>query len=139
MSNQYVTDGLRVKLAEIISTMRVAEQRLRKLAHDKAIITAALRLFDQDGTEVPALGIPRGSFTRIVLETLRDADKPLSIRDIAERLATGKTLDKRQMGMLVARVRNAVPRLSDQLEGDLRERTTFWRMKDNRPVISGSP
>jgi hypothetical protein len=57
MSNQYVTDGLRVKLAEIISTMRVAEQRLRKLAHDKAIITAALRLFDQDGTEVPALGI----------------------------------------------------------------------------------
>jgi hypothetical protein len=77
---------------------------------------------------VPALGIPHGSFTRTVLETLRDTDKPLSVRDIAERLASGKTLDKRQLGMLVARVRNAVPRLSDQLDGELRGRTTYWRV-----------
>src|SRR5258708_39281522 len=103
MSNQYVTDWLRVKLAEIVATMRATEQRLRKLTHDRATITAALRLFDQDGTEAPTLGIPRGSFTRAVLETLRDADKPLSVREIAERLATGKTLDKHQMTMLGAR------------------------------------
>lgn len=106
----------------------MTEQKLQKLASDKAIITAALRLFDQDGTEMPVLGIPRGSFTRTISETLRDAERAFCMREIAVWLAGDKALDKRQMGLLVAPVRNTVPRLSDPLKGE-RERTTYWRVR----------
>jgi hypothetical protein len=47
----------------------------------------------------------------------------------AEALAGEKALDKRQMGSLVARVRNVLPGLSDNLECELRVRTTYWRVK----------
>jgi hypothetical protein len=129
MSNQIVIDGLRVKLAEIAGTIGATEHRLKTLSRDKATITAALRLFDDPGVENPTLGIPHGSFNRTILETLRDADEALSARGIAERMAKGKALDTRQMGLLVARVRNAMPRLSDRLEGEQRDRATFWRVK----------
>ena len=129
MSNAYVIDGLKVKLAEIASAIRAMEHRLKGLANDKATIARALRLFEDTGTEAPALGIPRGSFNRTILDTLRTAGEALSARQIAERMAGSKALDKRQAGLLVAQVRNALPRLSDRLEGELRDRTTFWRVK----------
>lgn len=128
--NQYATDGLRVKLAEINAAIRDTEHRLKKLGGDRATIQAALRLFEDTGAETPQLGIPRGSFNRTILETLRDADVPLSVRQIAERMAGEKALDKRQMGLLVAQMRNAMSRLSDRLEGEQRERTMYWRVKD---------
>jgi hypothetical protein len=77
------------------------------------------------------LAIQSGAFTRTILETLRDAGEPLSIRQMAERLSgrAGRPLDAREFNLLVARVRNAVPRLGDKLDGELRDRTTFWRVK----------
>jgi hypothetical protein len=88
-----------------------------------------LRLFDDAGTEAPQLGIPRGSFYGRFLEVLRDAGEPLSTCGIAEALAGEKGLNKRQMGLLVARVSNAPPRLRDNPEGELRVRSTYWRVK----------
>jgi hypothetical protein len=79
---------------------------------------------DDARTEAPQPGIPRGAFIRRILEVLREAGEPLSTRGIAETLAGEKALVKRQMDLLVARVRNALPRLSDTLEGELRVRTT---------------
>jgi hypothetical protein len=64
-------------------------------------IQAALRLFDDTGAETPHLGIPHGSFNRTILEKLRYAREALSTRQIAQRLAGEKALDKRQMGLLV--------------------------------------
>jgi hypothetical protein len=61
LANQFVIDGLRVKLAEINAAIRQAEYRLKCLGDDKATITNAMRLFDDAGTEAPQLGIPRGS------------------------------------------------------------------------------
>jgi hypothetical protein len=103
--------------------------RYRKLGEDKATTVQAMRLFEDSGTEAPQLGIPRGSFNRTILGVLRDAREPLSTRGIAEGLAGEKALDKRQTNLLVARVRNSLPRISDQLDGKLIERTTFWRLK----------
>src|SRR5262249_16897544 len=97
MSNQFVTDGLRVKLSEIASNPRAAQHRVRAPGEAKATILARLRLFDDEGAGSPTLGIPRGSFRRTILEVLRNAGEPLSTRQIAERLAEGKTMDKRQM------------------------------------------
>lgn len=53
----------------------------------------------------------------------------MSARGIAEALVTGKAMDKADFGMLIARVRNALPRLSDKLEGEKRDRTVFWRVR----------
>lgn len=131
MSNQYVIDGLRVKLAEIQATIRATEQRLRTLAHDKATVSGALRLFEnEENPDRVSLGIQSGAFARTILDTLREAGEPLSARGIAEALAKGKPLDKAEFGMLIARVRNALPRLSDKLDGEKRDRTTFWRVRE---------
>lgn len=130
--NQYVTDGLRVKLAEIHNAIRATEQRLKVLTADKATVMRALRLFEAEETPGTfSLGIQIGAFRRTILDTLREADAGLSARDIADRLASraGRPLERQEFNMLVARVRNAIPRMSDRLEGELRDRTTYWRVK----------
>lgn len=132
MSNQFVTDGLRVKLSEIQAAIRASEQRIKELTSDKATITDALRIMGVDpGEGAVALGIKPGTFTRTILDMLRDADQPLCVREIAGKLAerSERPLDKRERNLVVARVRNVMPRLSDQLDGELRERTTYWRVK----------
>lgn len=55
----------------------------------------------------------------------------MCVREIADVLAqrAGRPLDKRGLGQVVARVRNAMPRLSDKLDGELRGRTTYWLIK----------
>jgi hypothetical protein len=50
-------------------------------------------------------------------------------RDIAEALTTGQTLTKPEFSALLARVWNGLTRLSDWLEGEQRERTTYWRVR----------
>jgi hypothetical protein len=122
MRNQYVTDGLRVKLAEIQAAIRASEQRIKELTSAKATITDALRIMGSDtGEGAVALGIQPGTFTRTILEVLRDADGPRCVREIAGKLAgrSERPLDKRQFNLVVARVRNVMPRLSDQLEGGI--------------------
>jgi hypothetical protein len=78
----------------------------------------------------PALGIRQGTFSRTILDVPRDADGPLCVRDIADVIAkrSDRPLVKRELNPVVDRVRNVVPRLNDQLEGELRDRTTFWRV-----------
>lgn len=134
MSNQYAIDGLKVKLGEIASAIREGERRLKSLASDRVIIVEALRIMGGDATEgAVALGIRPGTFTRTILDVLRDASGPLCVREIADVLAkrSERPLDKREHNLVVARVRNVMPRLSDQLDGELRERTTYWRIKSD--------
>jgi hypothetical protein len=135
MSNQYVIDRLRVKLAEIQADARATEQRLRRLAHDKAVILDALRLFDvQDAGRRSSLRIKRGTLARTILDTLREAGEPMSVRQVGERLAerAEAPLSKSDMNKLVAQVRNAMPRLSDALDTETRDRVTYWRVKKDR-------
>lgn len=130
--NQYAIDGLKVKLAEINAAGRAAEQRVKALAADKAVIMEALRIMGAEtGEGAVSLGIASGAFTRTILEVIRDSDRPMCVREIAHVLVqrAGKLLDRRETNLVVARVRNAMARLSDQLNGELRERTTFWRIK----------
>ena len=62
---------------------------------------------------------------------LRDAPEPLTVREIALGLARkgGKDLDGPALALVVARVRNAVPRMSEQLEGELRGLATYGRVR----------
>jgi hypothetical protein len=132
VENQYVIDGLRVKLAEIQAAIRAGEQRLVALANDKDIITRALAIMGSDTAEgAVSLGIASGAFSRTILEVIRDASQPMTVRDMAGVLAkrAGRPLDKRELELVVARVRNAMPRLSDKLDGELQGRTVYWRVK----------
>jgi hypothetical protein len=56
-------------------------------------------------------------------------DRALCVREIAEVLAirTGRPLDKQASKLVVAPVRNAMPRLSDQLRRG--NRTTHWLVR----------
>src|ERR1019366_184484 len=119
MSNQYAIDGLKVKLAEIAAAIRESERRLKSLASDRAVIVEGLRIMGGDAMEgAVALGIRPGTFTRTILDVLRNADGPLCVRDIADVLAkrSDRPLDRRERNLVVARVRNVMPRLSDQLD-----------------------
>jgi hypothetical protein len=132
MENQLVIEGLRVKLAEIQAAIRTGEQRLRALGRDKDTINRALAIMGASNEEgAVSLGIASGAFTRTILEVIRNASRPMSVRDIAEVLAqrAGRPLDKREFNLVVARVRNAMPRLSDRLHGELRDRTVYWDIK----------
>lgn len=132
MENQLVIEGLRVKLAEIQAAIRTGEQRLKALASDKDTITRTVAIMGSDTAEgAVSLGIASGAFTRTILEVIRDAEQALCVREIAEVLAirAGRSLDKREFNLVVARVRNAMPRLSDRLEGELRGRTTYWKIR----------
>ena len=133
MSNQYAIDGLKVKLSEISAAIRETEKRLVVLGSDRDTITAALRIIGSDASEgAVSLGFASGEFSRTILEVLRDSDRPMTVRDIADVLVTraGRPLDRRETNLVVARVRNAMPRLSDKQDGELNGRTTFWRVKE---------
>ena len=87
---------------------------------------------DADKPGAPSLGIQAGAFTRTILDTPRRAEAPLSARDIMEALArdrAGRPLDKQEFNLPIARLRNTIPRLGDKLDGELRERTTYWRIR----------
>jgi hypothetical protein len=65
---------------------------------------------------------------RTILDKMRDASTPIRPREIAEKLATraGRPPDKRETGgPPLAKVRNAMPQLSDKLHGDPRARCGF--------------
>ena len=132
MKNQLIVEGLRVKLNEISNAIRQCEQRIKTLTADKATIRAALKFMGSESNEGSvALGIQNGVFSRTILDVLRDASEPMTVRDIAAALMkrSGKDPDGHEFGLVVARVRNAVPGMSEHLDGTLQGRTTYWTIK----------
>ena len=132
MENQLVIEGLRVKLNEISNAIQAAEQRIAHLTADKATIHAALKIMGSDSNEgAVSLGIQRGAFSRTILDVLRESGEFMMVREIARALVKrgGKDLAGPAFNQVVARVRNAVPRMSEHLDGELRKRTTYWKVK----------
>ena len=78
-----------------------------------------------------ALGLQRDAFSRTILEVLREADEPMGIRDIAAARMkhSGKDLAGHEFDLVVARVRNAVPRMNEYLDGEARARATYRTVK----------
>ena len=133
MENQLALDALKIKLGEIASARRQCERRLPELARDRDTINRALVIMGGETNEgAVSLGIATGAFTRTILETLRDAKGPLCTREIATVLASRseRALGHKEFNLVIARVRNALPRISDGLDGELRGRTTYWSVKE---------
>ena len=98
MENVYVLNGLKAKRAELDGEVRAAEKRIVQLRADLGAIDHTIRIFDpaaMPGTikpkapRAPSVGFERGDFSRAVLDALREAQEPLTARDIASRIIRG--------------------------------------------------
>ena len=117
MAEPLVIFALSKKRAEVDGEIRKLQKRLGELRSDLASIDHAIKIFDPSAA--PELILPkfkrpapehfrRGAFSREVLETLRSADKGLTPREIAERIAGKHQLSTdttANMNMFIQRVR----------------------------------
>jgi hypothetical protein len=133
MADPHVISALRKKRAELSSELMAAEKRIVQLRTDIDSLDGAIRVFDPTAVpnkirpilrrKKPSL-IRRGQCSRAVLDTLRDATTPLTVREIAAHLATRYQLDASNMDAmkaLVAKVRNTLARqkgLASEMRGD---------------------
>lgn len=118
MADPIVISSLKAKRAELDGELMQAEKRAIQLRADLETIDRALKVFDPD---IELKGIrpvvrraaPRffahGQFARAALDTLRRAEKPLTYREIAERINVEHKLHaegRYAMRALVGKVRN---------------------------------
>lgn len=101
-SNAYCLSGLIEKRAELAGEIRALEARLEQLRSDVLHVDATIRIIDpayQVDAIVPKVRRPRrdwfghGELLRLVLETLRKAQEPLTAREIALALMERKGFD----------------------------------------------
>lgn len=97
MAEPHVLTGLNAKRAEIAAQIEHTQDKLRQLAIDLDHIDAAIHIFDPsiELQEIKARPVPpkhqasKGEVTRIVLATLRNAKRPLTTAEIAQRATCG--------------------------------------------------
>lgn len=140
MSEQHVVTALREKRAALDGERHQAEKRLVQLQADLATIDAALRIFDP--TIAPHTikprkprklhtGFPVGDLSRAVLDVLRRADAPLTVREIATRVAAQRGLDvstSARMQPMIGRVRNVLSRRRDSVVSETVGDVMRWRV-----------
>ena len=124
MADPLILSGLMTKRAELDGDLRQAEKRIAELRADRDIIDAAIRIFDPSRLPhkvKPHLRRPKprmfrhGECSRAILGMLRDAEGPLTIRQVVDRLAVEYHLDIGQPSdrdALVNKVRNTLLRHS---------------------------
>ena len=95
MTDEILIAGLKRKYAELAGQHRVALKTAHALKDDMATIKATLKLFSAEGaligvkpTAPPIAGawFKHGQCSRAVLDVLRTAPEPMTIREIAERV-----------------------------------------------------
>ena len=107
--------GLIKKRAEIAGQIEHHQSRFRNLIVDLDNIDAAIRLFDPDIdlAEIKAKPLPprnqafKGEVSRIVFESLRQSDRPLTAQEIARHVMAERGLaasDKRLVRLIGKRV-----------------------------------
>tara|TARA_R110001606_G_scaffold167917_3_gene312293 strand:+ start:64 stop:501 length:438 start_codon:yes stop_codon:yes gene_type:complete len=109
MAEQYVIAGLVRKRAELAGRIERTYEELRQMVADLETTDAALALFDPDfkaETIKPRAFRPpkdwsnRGEMSRMVLSILRQAQEPLTSRDIALEMLVTRALDPQDEKLL---------------------------------------
>src|SRR4051812_42717881 len=139
MADPHVISALREKRAELSGELIAAEKRIVQLRDDISSLDRTIRVFDptaEPHTIRPILRrkkptpIPRGQCSRAILDVLRHADVPMTVREIAARVAARYQIDASNtdaMKPLVAKVRNTLPR-QNGLVSELRGDAKAWRV-----------
>jgi len=140
MADPHVISALRAKRAELSGELIAAEQRIVQLRADIASLDGAIRVFDPTAAPNkirPILRrkkptpIPRGQCSRAILDMLRQAEGPMTAREIAAQLVARYQIDATDnaaMKALVAKVRNTLAR-QKVLVSEMRGYTKAWRVK----------
>jgi len=115
MAETHVLSGLMAKRAELAGKVEFVQTELRQLIIDLDNLDATIRLFNPeiDLVAIKPKPLParntafRGEVARIVLGTLRKADKPLPLHEITMHVMVGRSLnatDKPLLRVLSKRV-----------------------------------
>jgi hypothetical protein len=140
MADSRVVSAPREKRAELSGELIAAEKRIVQLRADLESIDGALRVFDPliAAHKIrpvlrrrQALALPRGQGSRIIMDALRRADAPLTVREIAERIAADYRFDAgtTAMNKLVSKVRNILARQRPGIVArEVRGTTVVWRL-----------
>ena len=115
MADPHVLTGLIKKRAELAGQIEAAQTTLRMLVIDLDNLDATIRLFkpDIDLEEIRPKPLPprhhafKGEVTRIVLDTLRQSDKPMTSQELAQHVMAERglnTADKRLVRLIGKRV-----------------------------------
>jgi hypothetical protein len=135
MADPHVISALRAKRGELSGELIAAEKRILQLRDDISSLDRTIRVFDptaEPHTIRPILRrkkptlIPRGQCSRAILDMLRQADDPMTAREIATQLAARYQMDA--SNALVAKVRNTLARqkgLASESRGDAKA----WRVE----------
>src|SRR5436853_7882758 len=115
MADSHVLTGLMAKRAEVAGRIEHAQDQLRQLVIHLDHIDAAFHIFDPsiELEEIKARPVPpkhqafRGQVTRIVLTALRNAKKPLTTADIAQRVMAERGLDTANAQLLKTMTKRA--------------------------------
>jgi hypothetical protein len=145
----HVISALRIKRAEIDGDIRQAEKRAVQLRADLQALDHAMRIFDPTispatirpiAKRQPAApgAVRHGQFSRLVLDALRRADKPLTCRAVAECIASESGMDitsAEAMNSLVHKVRNTLLRNRHNLTASPAPESTgqIWSVGLDRP------
>lgn len=115
MAEPHVVTALIRKRAELAGQIEHTQTQLRQFIIDLDNLDATIRLFkpDIDLEEIRPKPLPprhhafKGEVSRIVLDTLRQADKPLTTHDLAQHVMAERglnTADKRLVQLVGKRV-----------------------------------
>lgn len=101
MADPHVLTGLIAKRREIAGQIEHLQDKLRQCGIDLDHVDAAIHIFDPsiELEEIKSRPVPprhqafKGEVTRIVLATLRNAKRPLTTAEIAQRVMAERGLD----------------------------------------------
>lgn len=108
MAEPHVLTGLIAKRSEIAGQIEHAQDQLRQLVINLDHIDAAIHIFDPtiELVEIKARPVPprhhafKGEVTRVVLTALRNAKRPLTTAEIAQRVMAERGLDTANLRLL---------------------------------------
>ena len=143
MAEPHVVAALRDKRAELSGGIADLEKRIGQHRADLLHVDAVLRLFAPDlepaairpkAVRRPNSRFKPGELARLVLEVLRTAPAPLSIREITAQIMERRGLDaqdNRTAELLRKLVRNAVNRQAADLVERVEDGTLVrWRVRE---------
>jgi hypothetical protein len=114
MKNEHVLSGLIAKRAELSGKIEIMQREMRELVAAIGHVDAAIRLFDPnvDLEDIKPKLPPRfqafkGEVSRLLLNALREAKRPLPVSDLTLLVAAGRAInpdDKPFMRILSKRV-----------------------------------
>jgi hypothetical protein len=140
MAGPHVIGALRNKRAELAGTLRQLEQQLARERTNLAHLDATMRLFDPGirpkdirprQRRTHNAWFRRGECPRLIYDELREANQPVTTRELAERIMRGKGIpatDDHQRELVQKTLLGSLNRLKETIERVETAGVVGWRL-----------